>query len=180
MDNKINSNIICYLIIILSIIGFIILFICYNEKSIKIYEQSLNKITNMYKIQYYDTNSIVSNQDEIIKRIIFLEERIAHHQNNSNNFASLWLALLSVLFITVTGFNLYNFNESKKRLDKTIDDCNETLKKSEILINELENSHRKNESILNEFNKKNLENIKEKTYNKNKIGDLMRGDNNVS
>lgn len=145
MDNKINSNIICYLIIILSIIGFIILFICYNEKSIKIYEQSLNKITNMYKIQYYDTNSIVSNQDEIIKRIIFLEERIAHHQNNSNNFASLWLALLSVLFITVTGFNLYNFNDSKKRLDKT---TKEFKQESNKLIKKFKQKGRK---VINKF-----------------------------
>lgn len=118
-NKKLTNNKI-YIIISVFIVIFIILFIYYNERNIKIYEQSLNKINNMYNIQYYDINSIISNHSEINKRIIFLEERIAHYQNNSNNFASLWLSLLSVLFITVTGFNLYNYNEKKKELDKLI------------------------------------------------------------
>lgn len=76
----------------------------------------------MYFNQYGNTNinNTISNHNEINKRILFLEERIAHYQNNSNNFASLWLTLLSVLFIIVTGFNLYNFNEKKKEIDKLI------------------------------------------------------------
>ncbi len=122
-----SNNIVIYIIIILSIIGFIGLFIWYNERSINIYNEELTKINNMFYTNYYDTNSIISNHNEINKRIIFLEERIAHYQNNSNNFASLWLALLSVLFITVTGFNLYNFNESKKRLDKEIERAERTF-----------------------------------------------------
>ena len=94
----------------MSISIFIFLFVWYNEKSIDIYEKSLTDINNMYNTKYYDINNIISNHNEINRRIIFLEERISHYQNNSNNFASLWLSLLSVLFITITGFNLYSFN----------------------------------------------------------------------
>uniref|UniRef100_UPI0012F4B213 hypothetical protein n=1 Tax=Brachyspira pilosicoli TaxID=52584 RepID=UPI0012F4B213 len=114
-----------YIIIILSIISFIILFICYNERSITIYDRELTKINNMYNMKYYDTNSIVSNHNEINRRILFLEERIAHYQNNSNNFASLWLALLSILFILFTGINLYNFNDKKKELEELIKEGNQ-------------------------------------------------------
>lgn len=106
-----------YLLIILFIALFIFSFIWYNERAFDTYEEALNRIEKMYTNQY----NVISNHNEINKRILFLEERIAYYQNNSNNFASLWLTLLSVLFITVTGFNLYNFNESKKRLDKAIE-----------------------------------------------------------
>lgn len=111
-----------YIIVILSIGIFIFLFIWYNEKAINNYKDALNGINQMYFNLYGNTNinNTISNHNEINKRILFLEERIAHYQNNSNNFASLWLTLLSVLFIIVTGFNLYNFNEKKKEIDKLI------------------------------------------------------------
>ncbi len=108
-----------YLLIILFIALFIFSFIWYNERAFDTYEKALNRIEKMYLNKYGNTNisSIISNHNEINKRILFLEERIAYYQNNSNNFASLWLTLLSVLFITITGFNLYNYNESKKKLE---------------------------------------------------------------
>lgn len=111
-----------YIIVILSIGIFIFLFIWYNEKAINNYKDALNGINQMHFNLYGNTNinNTISNHNEINKRILFLEERIAHYQNNSNNFASLWLTLLSVLFIIVTGFNLYNFNEKKKEIDKLI------------------------------------------------------------
>ena len=112
---------ILYAITILSIVSFIILFICYNNRSIEIYENSLEEIKGMYYTNYQnDTNSIISNYNVINNRILFLQERIAHYQNDANHFASLWLAFLSLLFIIVTGFNLFNFNEQKKELDKVI------------------------------------------------------------
>ena len=98
-----------YTILILLISTFFILFICYNNRSIEIYENSLEEIKGMYYTNYQnDTNSIISNYNIINNRILFLQERIAHYQNDANHFASLWLAFLSVLFIIVTGFNLYN------------------------------------------------------------------------
>ena len=135
----------------------------------------------MYFNQYGNTNisSIISNHNEINKRILFLEERISHYQNNSNNFVSLWLTLLSVLFITVTGFNLYNFNESRKRLDKAIDDCEETTKKAGALINDFKNTSEKTKSVLNETSKKDLENDK-KIISNNTVGHIARETNNVS
>lgn len=110
-----------YTILILLISTFFILFICYNNRSIDVYENSLEEIKSMYYTNYQnDTNSIISNYNIINNRILFLQERIAHYQNDANHFASLWLAFLSVLFIIVTGFNLYNFNEKKKELDRVI------------------------------------------------------------
>ena len=173
--------IIVYIIVILSIGIFIFLFIWYNEKAINNYKDALNEINQMHFNQYGNTNinNIISNHNEINKRILFLEERISHYQNNSNNFASLWLTLLSVLFITVTGFNLYNFNESRKRLDKAIDDCEETTKKAGALINDFKNTSEKTKSVLNETSKKDLENDK-KIISNNTVGHIARETNNVS
>lgn len=170
-----------YIIVILSIGIFIFLFIWYNEKAINNYKDALNEINQMHFNQYGNTNinNTISNHNEINKRILFLEERIAHYQNNSNNFASLWLTLLSVLFITVTGFNLYNFNESRKRLDKAIDDCEETTKKAGALINDFKNTSEKTKSVLNETSKKDLENDK-KIISNNTVGHIARETNNVS
>lgn len=120
-DKKIIKTFYTILILLISI--FFIIFICYNNKSIEVYEKSLGEIKDMYYTNYQnDTNSIISNYNIINNRILFLQERIAHYQNDANHFASLWLAFLSVLFIIVTGFNLYNFNEKKKELDKIIEE----------------------------------------------------------
>lgn len=122
VDDKKHIRIL-YAVIILLMSIFIILFIWYNNKSIDVYEKSLVEIKGMYYTNYQnDTNSIISNYNIINNRILFLQERIAHYQNDANHFASLWLAFLSVLFIIVTGFNLYNFNEKKKELDKIIEE----------------------------------------------------------
>ena len=111
-----------YIIIIISIIIYFIGFIWYNEESKRIYKTSLSGITNMYYNTYiFDTNNIISNHNFINNRILFLEERIAHYQNDSNHFASLWLALLSVLFIIITGFNLYNYNSNNKKIERDLD-----------------------------------------------------------
>ena len=111
-----------YIIIIISIIIYFIGFIWYNEESKRIYKTSLSGITNMfYNINLLDTNNIISNHNFINNRILFLEERIAHYQNDSNHFASLWLALLSVLFIIITGFNLYNYNSNNKKIERDLD-----------------------------------------------------------
>lgn len=123
-----------YLLIILFIALFIFSFIWYNERAFDTYEEVLNKIEKMYTNQH----NTISNHNEINKRILFLEERIAHYQNNSNNFASLWLTLLSVLFITVTGFNLYNYNESKKKLEEIIEKGEESIKKIDSKIKEID------------------------------------------
>ena len=121
MDNK-EQYIGCYILILASIIVFFSLFACYNNKSIEVYENSLEEIKGMYYTNYQnDTNSIISNYNVINNRILFLQERIAHYQNDANHFASLWLTLLSLLFVIVTGFNLFNFNEKKKELDKLIE-----------------------------------------------------------
>lgn len=128
-----------YLLIILFIALFIFSFIWYNERAFDTYEEALNRIEKMYLNQYGNTNisSIISNHNEINKRILFLEERIAYYQNNSNNFASLWLTLLSVLFITVTGFNLYNYNESKKIMDETTKECKNIITHAEAILKNL-------------------------------------------
>ena len=129
-----------YIIIIISIIIYFIGFIWYNEESKRIYKTSLSGITNMYYNTYiFDTNNIISNHNFINNRILFLEERISHYQNDSNHFASLWLALLSVLFITVTAFNLYNFNEKKKELEDLIKESKEKIGKISPEKIELEN-----------------------------------------
>lgn len=99
-----------YIIIIISVIVFLYFFIHYNK------------------------NSIISNYNIINNRIIFLQERIAHYQNDSNHFASLWLTLLSLLFIIETGFNLYNYNEEKKILEKDIDKLEIILKNNEPTV----------------------------------------------
>lgn len=99
-----------YIIIIISVIVFLYFFIHYNK------------------------NSIISNYNIINNRIIFLQERIAHYQNDSNHFASLWLTLLSLLFIIVTGFNLYNYNEQKKILEKDIEKLEIILKNNEPTV----------------------------------------------
>lgn len=131
-NQKSKHPIAIYIIIVVSIIIYFIGFIWYNEESKRIYKTSLNGITNMYyNTVLFDTNSIVSNHNFINNRILFLEERIVHYQNDSNHFASLWLALLSVLFITVTGFNLYNYSEQKKTLDRDIEKLENILKNNE-------------------------------------------------
>lgn len=136
MNNKNEKSkhpVAIYVIIVISIIIYFIGFIWYNEESKRIYKTSLSGITNMYyNTDLFDTNIIISNHNFINNRIIFLEERIAHYQNNSNHFASLWLALLSVLFITVTGFNLYNYNEQKKTLDKDIEKLENILQNNKL------------------------------------------------
>lgn len=89
----------------------------------------------MYYTNYDNNkNSIISNYNIINNRIIFLQERIAHYQNDSNHFASLWLTLLSLLFIIVTGFNLYNYNEQKKILEKDIEKLEIILKNNEPTV----------------------------------------------
>lgn len=137
-----------YALIIISISIFIILFICYNEKSLNLYNKELAKINNLCNVKYDDINNIISNYNEINRRILFLEEIISHYQNNSNNFASLWLTLLSVLFITVTGFNLYSYNEKKKILDTLIKRGQKAFPEND-----------KNANLNNNFN--NQENINE-------------------
>lgn len=122
-----------------SLISFIILFICYNNKSIEVYEKSLGEIKGMYYTNYQnDTNSIISNYNIINNRILFLQERIAHYQNNANHFASLWMAFLSLLFVIVTGFNLFNFNEKKKELNKLHAEMKKKSKTATKLINDLD------------------------------------------
>ena len=121
-NQKAKHSIGVYIIIIISIIIYFIGFIWYNEESKRIYKTSLSGITNMfYNINLLDTNNIISNHNFINNRILFLEERIAHYQNDSNHFASLWLALLSVLFIIITGFNLYNYNSNNKKIERDLD-----------------------------------------------------------
>lgn len=121
-NQKAKHSIGVYIIIIISIIIYFIGFIWYNEESKRIYKTSLSGITNMfYNINLLDTNNIISNHNFINNRILFLEERIAHYQNDSNHFASLWLALLSVLFIIITGFNLYNYNSNNKKIEIDLD-----------------------------------------------------------
>ena len=139
-NQKAKHSIGVYIIIIISIIIYFIGFIWYNEESKRIYKTSLSGITNMfYNINLLDTNNIISNHNFINNRILFLEERIAHYQNDSNHFASLWLALLSVLFITVTAFYLYNFNEKKKELEDLIRESKEKIGKISPEKIELEN-----------------------------------------
>ena len=113
-----------------------------------LYNKELAKINNLCNVKYDDINNIISNYNEINRRILFLEERISHYQNNSNNFASLWLTLLSVLFITVTGFNLYSYNEKKKILDTLIKRGQKAFPEND-----------KNANLNNNFN--NQENINE-------------------
>lgn len=138
-NKTIELTIILNLAVLILILVFIILFERHNNQSIKVYEDSLKKIENIFtNTTFSDINSIISNHNIINSRIIFLEERIIHHQNNSNNFASLWLTLLSVLFITVTGFNLYNFNENKKNLEKIIKEGEDSVGKINKKINEVE------------------------------------------
>ena len=121
VDDKKHIRIL-YAVIILLMSIFIILFICYNNKSIEVYEESLEEIKGMYYTNYQnDTNSIISNYNVINNRILFLQERIAHYQNDANHFASLWLTLLSLLFVIITGFNLFNLNEKQKELDRLIE-----------------------------------------------------------
>lgn len=124
-----------YIIIIISVIVFLYFFIHYNKNSMKVYENSLEEIKKMYFANYDNNkNSIISNYNIINNRIIFLQERIAHYQNDSNHFASLWLTLLSLLFIIVTGFNLYNYNEQKKILEKDIEKLEIILKNNEPTV----------------------------------------------
>ena len=131
-NQKAKHSIGVYIIIIISIIIYFIGFIWYNEESKRIYKTSLSGITNMfYNINLLDTNNIISNHNFINNRILFL--------NDSNHFASLWLALLSVLFITVTAFNLYNFNEKKKELEDLIRESKEKIGKISPEKIELEN-----------------------------------------
>lgn len=114
-----------YIIIIISIIIYFIGFIWYNEESKRIYKTSLSGITNMYYNTYiFDTNNIISNHNFINNRILFLEERISHYQNDSNHFASLWLALL---------------NEKKKELEDLIKESKEKIGKVSSEKIELEN-----------------------------------------
>lgn len=47
------------------------------------------------------------------------------------------MTLLSLLFVIVTGFNLYNFNEKRKELDKLHEKTNEKLEIATKLINEM-------------------------------------------
>ncbi len=127
-----------YIIIIISIIIYFIGFIWYNEESKRIYKTSLSGITNMYyNTDLFDANSIMSNHNLINNRIIFLEERIAHYQNDANHFASLWLTLLSLLFVIITGFNLFNLNEKRKELNKLHMETNEKLEIATKLIDDL-------------------------------------------
>ena len=113
-NQKAKHSIGVYIIIIISIIIYFIGFIWYNEESKRIYKTSLSGITNMfYNINLLDTNNIISNHNFINNRILFL--------NDSNHFASLWLALLSVLFIIITGFNLYNYNSNNKKIERDLD-----------------------------------------------------------
>lgn len=128
-----------YIIIIISIIIYFISFIWYNEESKRIYKTSLSGITNMYyNTDLFDTNSIISNHNLINNRIVFLEERIAHYQNDSNHFASLWLTLLSLLFIIITGFNLYNYNSNNKKIEKDLDLLNKFKKNAIKLKNRID------------------------------------------
>ena len=62
-----------YLLIILFITLFIFSFIWYNERAFDTYEEALNRIEKMYFNQYGNTNisSIISNHNEINKRILF-------------------------------------------------------------------------------------------------------------
>ena len=50
-----------YALIIISISIFIILFICYNEKSLNLYNKELAKINNLCNVKYDDINNIISN-----------------------------------------------------------------------------------------------------------------------
>ena len=172
-----------YIIIIISIIIYFIGFIWYNEESKRIYKTSLSGITNMfYNINLLDTNNIISNHNFINNRILFLEERISHYQNDSNHFASLWLALLSVLFIIITGFNLlYNYNSNNKKIERDldlldkfkenvtkfkeeIDDISERVTSLNIELGDRElKKEAKNSEIKTNSNKKNL-NEKDNKY----------------
>lgn len=99
IDKFQELNYILSFLTLASLISFIILFIYYNNKSIEVYEKSLGEIKGMYYTNYQnDTNSIISNYNVINNRILFLQERIAHYQNNANHFASLWMTLLSLLY----------------------------------------------------------------------------------
>lgn len=90
-----------------------------------------------YNTDSFDINSIISNHNLINNRIIFLEERIAHYQNDANHFASLWLTLLSLLFVIITGFYLFNLNEKRKELNKLHMETNEKLEIATKLIDDL-------------------------------------------
>lgn len=156
-----------HIVVIISIIIYFIGFIRYNEENKRIYKTSLSGITNMfYNINLLDTNNIISNHNFINNRILFLEERIVHYQNDSNHFASLWLALLSVLFITVTGFNLYNFNEQKKILSKSIDECNSVTEKANEIIKSIKPYIDKSKGIISDINNS-INTLPQDNYNKN-------------
>lgn len=125
-----------------------------------------------YNTDLFDTNSIISNHSLINNRIVFLEERIAHYQNDSNHFASLWLTLLSLLFIIITGFNLYNYNSNNKKIEKDLDLLNKFKKNAIKLKNGIDSISERVTSLNIELGdrelKKETKNNAIKTYS-NKI-----------